>query len=274
MAGEVDGISRQLDPTNGYEDEETRKEIEQNSSAEEKIALCPCLVVAIPQLPVGAMTELEVVAATRKAAACLRINDTFSTEEHEHGHILTSCVPITSPLGWDTGYDFELDPTSQERKIWQIYCHIRTLGSKAATFGLVAASMHSRPVQRFEHFLDSQSVLKDMMFALLTDTNFDAQHVLHLRLYYIATKRAFGGTKPQTNVATDDGIRLRLAFQTVVGSMFDDNSIPTTTCVPVTALHILNTTNSNIDLSPCLAIQAVSIDPIHLEQSIWIKYGR
>ena len=206
VPGAVDGTSPRpsstnSDGANGYEDEETRREIEGDAAVDEHNSdnpqltpPCPILVVAIPQMPVGALTEVEVVAATRKAALSLKICDQSSSLEHSLSHAHSAArVDPAAPLGWDTGYDFEQAPHAAENRTVRVDTFVRSLGSHAATFGLVTAgwlqSTTSENSRSSSKDVDVQWVLSRMLTDLLNEPTFDSQHVLHLRLYFIATSR-------------------------------------------------------------------------------------
>ena len=124
IPGDIDGLtldSSHAQDDDEYEDEETRIEDEKNciptlldeNDTNESTTLCPVLVVSIPKMPVGALCEIEVVAASRRATNALQINDYMHT--NKAGRSTLSVLPpveVTETsqeqrhqLGWDTGHD-------------------------------------------------------------------------------------------------------------------------------------------------------------------------
>ena len=63
----------------GYKDEETMLELSQPGSVLEKGDHLPLLAVCIPEMPVGAVVEVEVIAATSSIASCVEMADYAST---------------------------------------------------------------------------------------------------------------------------------------------------------------------------------------------------
>ena len=163
----------------------------------------------------------------------------------------------------------------------QLHAYVRTLGTTGeATFGLVTASATTT-----SHLLmnvDAAVVLRRMVEALRS-AHLDVRHVLHLRLYYNSCVDTM-----TTNDHDDQGMRLRLALQAAMGCVFDETCWPASTVIPVNGLRLCwlgspasstaetipMTTDPSNDDPPFLALQAIGLDPVHLEQSIWIRHGR
>ena len=115
----------------------------------------------------------------------------------------------------------------------------------------------------------------------------DTSSTLNMRLYYVATvaspNDSEGGGGVST-VAINDGIQLRSSLQSAIASWRNDSKscLPATTVVPVQGMHLIpskplsSTTNSTTSpgWSTLLAIQALVVDPVHLETEIWINHGR
>ena len=79
---------------NGYEDEETMLAMsplnttfidDTSSNDHHNEMLCPVLVVSIPEMPVGALVEIDITATTTKLSKCLT-----SKTIHQRCHYLTS----------------------------------------------------------------------------------------------------------------------------------------------------------------------------------------
>lgn len=171
----------------------------------------------------------------------------------------------------------------------QIQTYVRSLGTTGeASFGLVTASVATNHPN-----VDPSFVLRRMLKALRR-THVDVRHVLHLRLYYCVDLT----TTNNNNDDNDHGMRLRLALQAAMGCVFDETCWPASTVIPVHGLRVCwlgeptsstvserapekkttTTTSTTVpnknDAQPFLALQAIALDPIHLEQSMWIRHGR
>jgi diphthine-ammonia ligase len=240
----------------GYEDEETRLAVEGDNVVEGKPPPCPILVVAIPGMPVGALTEIEAIAATRAASLYLKITDASSSQE-----LLGASTPrkVIEPFDWDTGHDFVQSDTSSQPVDLQIETSFRFLGRRDAACAIVTAATEIRDTVAAD--LDLGLVLRQMLLSLKSEPDFDSESILHLRLYYVVSSDS-----------DNDGLLLRAAFQVCLGTAFGTTA-PATTVVPVRGMSVLNTA-SNSPCRPFLALHAISIDPVRLEQSIWIRHGR
>jgi uncharacterized protein (TIGR00290 family) len=328
IPGDIDGII--LDPKNNmndddeYEDEETRIENEKNripTTVDDSVnsidsqLLCPILVVSIPQMPVGALCEIEVVAASRRATNALHISDyTHTTKNssilsnHDLSKPTATVLPMGSSserftMGWDTGHEYftkdenvmETIPDTDSEFVSendsntiaaslqtsdtttdeiQIRSYFRCLGSHATACALVTASIccdddiiELDPATAVD-VVDPYSVLRSMIQAMTAESHYDHDNILHLRLYYIK--------------ATTERYNVRQALQSILQYSFRSTGvIPATTIIPVTDMdviqpHPLNNIASRSIRSthPFFAIQAISMDPIRTEQSLWIHEGR
>jgi hypothetical protein len=324
IPGDIDGMM--VDPNqeqkddDEYEDEETRIEDEKNriptvhnedDTDSTVLLLCPILVVTIPKMPVGALCELEVVAASRRATNALHIHN--YTRSNSMTSRVRSSDERTEPysvsqrrrVAWDTGHDFvptmeplpktECHSTSNEilsspqsndtatatltsnsstNDDVQIDSYFRCLGSsRTASCALVVAHMaHGgkyNTASETRSVADPSTVLHAMIMALKMENHFDSDNILHIRLYYINT--------------SIDGILVRDVLESTMQESFHAtvDARPATTVIPVTdmgiVLHHLSQNGksvSNRTFYPFLAMQALSIDPIRTEQSVWIHEGR
>ena len=76
VPGAIEGVrGTQSVDLNGYEDEETMLELSQPGSVLEKGDHLPLLAVCILEMPVGAVVEVEVIAATLSIASCVEMAD-------------------------------------------------------------------------------------------------------------------------------------------------------------------------------------------------------
>jgi diphthine-ammonia ligase len=255
VPGAVDDVPT-ADNLNGYEDEETTRELEKKNSSDEKPDLCPVLVLSIPEMPVGASAEVEVVAATRKAATCLGM-----MQRLRHG--VWENLDAQQEESWDTGHDFCVD--SSTACPVQMNVSFRSIGANgAACFALVTAALESRG----DSPCDTLSVLTGMLRALCENPPFDVSNVLQVRLYHVA---ALFDPSSASVIPQDDGTQLRSAFSAAVTSVFPDAK-PATTVVPVRGMRVLN--QYMIGCAPMFAVQAMALDPVKLETSLWIQHGR
>jgi hypothetical protein len=284
----------------GYEDEETRLAMEgsdhgqtDDPEAEDCTwaqSLCPVLVVSIAQMPVAAVTEIELVAVSRRAASCLGL----STLPRRPTTTLSGSVVASldnfdpAPLGWDAGHDFPMDPPelSSESFAIKIHASFRALGRSGArapvASALVTAKLGSSPAS---FSLDGcpmrnqRTVMTAMLTKLMEEESFDMHNVLHIRFYYLAND-------PYSGAGTDES-SIRLSLYLSLGNVFTPATTPAVTVVPVSDMFTLFHSNEEWDQAeeglvvgltrwcPTLfSLQALSIDPVHLEQSIWIHQER
>jgi enamine deaminase RidA (YjgF/YER057c/UK114 family) len=266
--GALDGAPRFDFDIVGCEDGEDFDMEEAMNGLFDEEQLCPILIVSIPQMPVGALTEIEVVAATRRAASCLKISGKSTR---------TSCDANThasieiDPCGWDCGNDFEL---KQRLSIpIEIDAHIRFLGSLSAASALVTSTLKKQFGNKTE--LNVEPVLHAMLGVLRDEPSFDFKNVLHFRLYYIGATLEVSEDAGIKETPIDDGMTLRSAFQSAIGSYFQGLSRPTSTVVPVRGICCLNVRRGRRQaddtiVTPFMSLQAISIDPVRLETNFWI----
>ena len=109
--GYADGLAKSNDTENdGYEDEETALEmrkapISESSSASLDI---PIMVVAIPEMPMGALCEVELTCSTIKGSEKVGISsrklETKRIATHRHNMQLKDQMYSMSEVEWDCGY--------------------------------------------------------------------------------------------------------------------------------------------------------------------------
>jgi len=93
VAGAIDSAKTSIDE---YEDEETRLAVEGETVVPPMV---PILVVEIPEMPVGALVEVEAIAATSALTSCLD-----AVDQHHSEICKLSTEEIPCPLGWDIGH--------------------------------------------------------------------------------------------------------------------------------------------------------------------------
>ena len=264
-AGRIDGVTDPSELYGGYEDEETWKEMRdqrEEISVENDQMTCPILVVSIPEMPKCASVEVEVIAATKIAVKNLDISST---------QVSTTCSApeTTNSTGWGTGHDFPVSNTKVHQDI-RIDAAIRVLGRQNAAVALVFSSV---PNGEGDKHVEPVEMLSDMLSVLrkvLADgrTGLMPSDVVHLRLFHTATKRSSSGMIE----ARDDGVQIRCALQTAVAKWGNEASLPATSVIPVHAIDVIGVKDKVGTIQ--VALQALLLDPVHLETDIWIHKDR
>jgi hypothetical protein len=240
-------------------------------------------------MPVAAVTEIELVAVSRRAGSCLVLSTLprpmTATLRGSTVASLDNFDP--APLGWDAGHDFPMNPldTSNESAI-QIDASFRTLGRSGArapvASALVTAKLGASPSSSSldcRCMVNHRAVMTAMLTKLREERSFDMHNVLHIRFYYLANDQESGAGKDESSI--------RLALYLSLGYVFTPATTPAVTVVPVSDMFTLFHNNEdiwdqhleeNVEAALCyptlFALQALSIDPVHLEQSIWIHQER
>ncbi|KAG7361982.1 phospholipid-translocating P-type ATPase, flippase [Nitzschia inconspicua] len=336
----------------GYEDEGTWEEMKKNERMDKNengtiaadelsvgtFSFCPMLVVCVPELPKGALVEVEVVTPTADAVQCLE-------QRFVHGNVRTTAISRLSSsttatavstaaavsTWFDTGHDFPiisphertedddnistsstvisvLHPpknstvvdvsttikTKEYDWIGSTKAFARVIGHGCAALGVAIAL--GPPIiddeRTFPMLLDT--ILDSMLTSLegvLADarSGLTRKELLHIRLFHVPSTEVTGSSM------------VRLALRRVVQSHFRGVTVPATTVVPVLAIDCIGTTttattattatatkattttsmrdSSTLDdpgswIVGRLAIQALFLDPVHLETEIWIHKDR
>lgn len=274
---------------NGYEDEETMLAMspfntfidDTSSNDHHNEQFCPILVVSIPEMPVGALVEIDITASTTKLSKCLN----SKTSQFQRCHYLTSSDIYQSKFVWNTGYDFSTtkDPSDMKRNMFlndnqlSINCWFRCIGTGVASCGTVTASiLHTSSSDinnSFDLMIDSFSVFSSMLEALRLDPSiFDCANTLQVKLYY----NGFISGQDTDHDMTDDGMIIRSNFHAACQKHF--TNCPAVTVIPVRGIHIMTFGQSNdlcdINKNMIYALQAISFDPVQAETSLWIHQER
>jgi hypothetical protein len=239
VPGAVDSSAATSGLHGGYEDEDTWREMEAQSS--QRDWLLPLLLVQIPEMPVGASIELECIAVTKKAASCMDV----LYSQHD------SCSSSHEPsFGWDTGHDFEA--SHEAPNSIQYLATTVALGRNCAAMCTVAASTVAK--EGYD-LIVPEHILADMLDAARTSLSpvIACEHAIHVRLFYLASM--------------DDGARWRSSLATALGSRPPASSI-----VPVQGMQFF--VNDKQSVLPFVAIQVLAIDSVGMETELWINYGR
>jgi hypothetical protein len=225
-------------------------------------------------MPLGALVEVEAIAATHEAASCLEIQDSFSRRV---------CPAIENPEdeieatnGWDTGHDFQVDDDKGAvGPELQFDVMIRSLGNGSAACAIVTAGTSG--ISDIDMDIDIEIVLATMLKHASDAIKYGTSgmglaNVMNVRLYYVATRLDDSGDF----VVENDGIRIRSAFQTAVASQWQEaKDAPATTLVPVQGMKVIRHEVTKEDDSCTLfAMQLTILDPVHMESELWIRHGR
>lgn len=239
-AGQVDGASINGQDLDGYEDEETRRELligtEATPSTAGKLSV---LVVEIPEMPKNALVELEIIPATSSFVGSQ--NAMFSAVRR----VLSQPTEDEDSL-WPTGHTF---PVPSPVPSATVELQVSTAGfcSHCIACTTVVASCTEK-----SGFLDLSHVCSRMLQELqVADTD-----LMNLRLYYHRSRVS--------------GYCIRSAILAGIGSVL--NRCPAITFVPVCGIKLLNA--PTVEGSAILAIQATHLDPVHCEASRWIRHKR
>jgi hypothetical protein len=252
-----------------YEDEETMMEM----TKENVKPPCPILLVSIPEMPLGALVEVEAIAATHEAASCLEIQDSFSRRECPAIETLEDEVDYSG--GWDTGHDFQLDDDEKSAVSpeLQFDVMIRSLGNGSAACAIVTAGTSSTSDMDIDIEIVLATMLKHASDAIrYGPSGLVLANVMNVRLYYVATRVDDSGSFSVEN----DGVRIRSAFQMAVASQWQAaKHAPATTVVPVQGMKVIRCEVTKEDDSRTLfAMQLTVLDPVHMESELWIRHGR
>jgi enamine deaminase RidA (YjgF/YER057c/UK114 family) len=297
----------------GYEDDETwraeqgNEKISNDDHDDEtqqppQASCCPLLVVSIPEMPVGAIVEVEVIAATAKAVSSLTRHDTWLSSQKKRTTPSNTKHGTSSLLAWDSGHDFPATFRQQVNNgTVQIGGTMRCLGKGCAAAVIVTASRPFKTTSPTSSDMvaetaaeSSSSCLRIDPDALLRDmlttvdkvlaqgrSGLDTAHALHVRLYHVATERSLSSNGTTSVVVKDDGARLRSSLQSALSSWRKSESCcPATTVVPVQAMTLIPSLRTTEDFSDdermttFLAMQVLVVDPVHLETELWIHQGR
>ena len=273
LAGAIDGIIQhsQKDFFDGYEDEGTMLEEFARQGKEPPTDLprsfCPLLLISVAEMPVGALIELEVIAATSSAASSLGINHSPGVNRQSNN---SSMQPSTErSFLWEAGYDpiptetkSQYNAVTFDINLWTTYLGAGMIASSTVTGGISSTwspeGLH----------IDIDSMFHKMLSLLFDHDNssMSVRHCLHLRLYYDATC--------SSDNRCDDGILLRSSFQAAISAIFGADA-PVFSVVPVHAIRVLHSEKGiESDSMTLFGLQALFVDPVSTETDYWVHHGR
>ena len=267
-AGYVDEVrGKASEEYGGYEDEGTWREMMGHTEGETDAASphppekLPLLMVALPQMPVGAIAEVELVCASSRASSSLCC-------KYISGEVV-QCEEAPSydrAELWDAGYDGTTEEPSGSGVGHKSDAAIVTsLGSVGNGCAAAACSVACLSKQiKGEVFVDTADILCEMVGSALDviaeRANLDAFHVLHARLYHIADEGDAHGTQLRCDL---NSALARTSAST------GRNAIPAATVIPVAAMKM-----APAEGKPILALQLLAVDAPHLETEMWIHHNR
>ena len=216
-------------------------------------------------------------------------------------------------LQWDTGHDYHpyliqyedrSESTGDQNPAVDVEVAVRWIGHGCAAFvtvtvgaplddGIVKDGFHSSDMildttEIFLHmFRQMQDALEggDTTEGLPSRTGLSLCQCLQLRLYYAAEIESSSNDNigaanaGSTYGSIWEGTGMRSSFENATASFWTRHgecSPPATTVVPVSSIKLLRRQRSS-DHSRArivFAIQAMVVDPVHLETEIWIHRGR
>ncbi|KAL3906782.1 MAG: hypothetical protein SGARI_003843, partial [Bacillariaceae sp.] len=265
IPGKIDSLQNASELYGGYEDEGTwREEMKAKGLTDETVRpTCPTLVVCIPEMPKGAVVEVEVITATSNATKCLEWKDAKVTKKPS-----TTAPNSPRDLKWDTGHDFSTSQPVNSR--FEISSFVRALGHGGAA---VAVAMASLPMDTPPNYsIQMDRLLADMLASAeqcLADarSGLRKSSIIHVRLFYVSSELRNDGA----SFVPEDGVQIQASLKGAVASIVAGNT-PATTAVPVIAIDCCGT-NFGTDTIQ-LAMQLLVIDPVHLETEVWIHKDR
>lgn len=271
-AGYVDeNASDNSDKYGGYEDEGTWREMcklegkdNDNGNVKSSGSL-PLLMVALPQMPVGAIAEVELVCATNRAASCLGGCSFLSSTNCDIG---LQGRGIGGDLLWDTGYD----PSCRDATVGtnlQIVSSVGLVGEGCVAIVCSAAYGMDPPGASSSRNANARRTFQSMLESALNcvegDARIERAYVLHVRVYYT------DGDPHLLNAELNAAVASRWS-----GAL----SSPAVTLVPVTSMNVAHVAGaggvaSNFNSkTPTLAMQLLAVDSVHMETELWINHGR
>ncbi|KAI2510859.1 hypothetical protein MHU86_3480 [Fragilaria crotonensis] len=261
LPGAVDSTAVVGERYGGYEDEDTWLEMTKNDA--KKGFQIPILIVAIHEMPVGALVEVEAICVTQKALSCLEVQYSFNASES----VLNPPV-FTPSLGWNTGHDF-LCGDNLPRPTMRLETTTVSIGTGCAAMSTIAVWTSAT------EFIDPESVcalILDAAITSLESARLGPHQMLNIRLYYVACST--------DGEAVDDGIRWRSSLSSCLAAKAsllacntsDKVRMPATSVIPVKGINFIREEARCNE--PFIAAQVMAIDPVHMETELWIHNGR
>jgi len=275
VAGYIDERKETTEDFGGYEDEETYREMEQRSSFDDEISnksvrtMIPITIIAIPQMPVGALAEIEIVGGTSKAISCLGI-ESNSIEDTIVETADTDVYYGKASVTWNCGYD-NVHTKFDTMLPMKVSSHVRYIPGCCAMAWVSASPKDSSEMRATVSSTNLEVVLSEVMYQIIQCAEMagmNMDHILHIRLYYVAKSSKDNGA-----TQFNDGLLLRSALSAEINSWFGvrktnanrrmNSNVPAFTVVPVHGLE-----------SGIFSAQVMINDLVHMETDLWVHHGR
>lgn len=248
VSGAVDNLFS-LDKLNGYEDEETMRELELPET--ENDFGIPLVVVGISQMPVKALVEVEAIASTHLATKYLGIGRSQKIYKHKLFE-----EPVT--VGWDSGHDFGND--NPATGLIDIRSFRSSLGDDLASFVVVDGSMELNEIGLDLNVEDIVRGMIETLFCNRLSGNEGSESLKNVRVYFLSSIFE----ESTLNSCIHQGFATHGVF-------------PSFTFVPVNFIAVLERTNKDRKgntPSSFLSFHISTMDLVKLETEFWIKSGR
>ena len=271
IAGEIDSLQDTTELYGGYEDQATWEEMKSDEDIDESLPNpCPILVVCIPEMPKGAIVEVEVITTTVDVAKSLEQRDADYSIDCS-SHVTPICA---SSVGWESGHDF--GPSLPANEGIRIDSFARVVGHGCAAVALITASRSTNTTSN-KYEIQSDYMLDDMISSAVkvlskARAGLDTRNIVHIRLFYVSSEQSTNGEY----VVNDDGVQLRASLRAIISSKVENNR-PAISVIPVKGLNtigMLPKEKGNVNSGIMFAMQVLIFDPIHLETEVWIHKDR
>jgi len=275
-AGYIDGTATATNNESlydGFEDYDTWKECmgDDITKQDDKVVV-PLLMIAVPQMPMGAACEVELICASSRASSCLELC-TSDTVDHSNMDSMMPSDEASSNMCWDLGYDGTIDPnvgTTAKQDNVQLQSMVRYVGNGCAAVMTILASFlidSTTPTTTIHTELLMQNMIRAAIWSLETNTGLDKEYMLHVRLFYSTT-----------TTGDDDAILLRGALQSAIYSSWTTTNdttaaAPACSIVPVNAMCFTPQVKNEAHM-PLFAMQIITTNLIHMETEMWIHHNR
>lgn len=301
--GEVDGYHlvkqrRQRLQDNHYEDEETRladaesSKTQNNSSSASNdssrvdlLESLPILFVAVPELPVGAIAEVELICISSKAASCLQLKSTsFHTTPSVRQY--ESKGNNNNNILWEVGYTAAGALSIPAEDVIEVTTTMRYVKGCCAVAGIVVSYLEQKPaVSQQQHNCFSvihldlvvREIMNHIQKVAQVSNLFIPTHLSRIRLHFSDEQCQFGDGMVLQRAVHNELTRLvvsqqqnansacsRISIPSAGNNNTSYSRIPAVTVVPVTAV-------SNGGL---LSVMVEVLDLVHMETELWVKHSR
>jgi len=255
MAGAIDSTATLDSIYDGYEDEETWREMTKAERVPPEQEL-PLLLVSIPEMPVGALVEIEVQCPTKRAISCFPLQTQITSLESAKATNRRQ-KSRNSTWGLDTGTN---DGAALARNV-RVDAITRSMGKESVAMCTLAAVV---PVGT--KLVDLDTTLEAMLASCrrsIQPTLLSVDSIVNLRLYYLATGKY-----------KRDGVLLRSSLARMLAEECASYGMPSSSVIPVGRMRLVH---SNFQLEherTIMAMQVLVMDPVHFETELWIHHGR